>query len=210
MELIKIALTGGPGGGKSEAAAALRREYRRKGVHVVSIRETATDLILSGLDGRTTLSNRDFQGAQLDLQLFKEDLYEKAARKSEANCILLVCDRGVLDGKAFIEPEIFEALLKERNLCDDALLARYDAIIHMSTAAKSKEAHYSLSNNPARLETPDEAAKEDDRLLEIYQNHPHRYVIEPCDTIEQKNEILFQLIDDILRKRTEKREPGCM
>lgn len=201
MSIVQIALTGGPGGGKTEALRSIQSRYQEKGWLVVCIPETATDLILSGLDGRETLPNVSFQQAQLRLQRFKEDLYRQNAQDNGNPNILIICDRGLLDGAAFIDPKQFYPLLDQEGLSPEDVLKRYDAIFHMTTAAKGNGKGYTLSNNPARAETPDQAAEEDDHLLRIYQDHPNHFIIDPASSLPLKMEQLFAQLDPFLNER---------
>ena len=194
MKQFRMVLTGGPGGGKSVALQALQHDLTKEGLRVIAIPEAATEIILSGLSPRGILDNKDFQALQLDLQLQREDLYAKAAQKLKEDVVVLLCDRGALDGKGFIEEEAFDQILHERSLREDQLLTRYDAIFHMTSAAKKDTALYSLNNNLARKETPSEAAAEDDRLIKIWSLHPYQVLIPPCETIEEKIQLLKQAV----------------
>lgn len=199
MKQFRMVLTGGPGGGKSVALQALQQDLTKEGLRVIAIPEAATEIILSGLSPRGILDNKDFQALQLDLQLQREDLYAKAAQKLKEDVVVLLCDRGALDGKGFIEEEAFDQILKERDLREDQLLTRYDAIFHMTSAAKKDTALYSLNNNLARKETPSEAAAEDDRLIEIWSFHPYQVLIPPCETMEEKIQLLKQAVLQFLQ-----------
>lgn len=66
---------------------------------------------------------------------------------------VILCDRGVMDGKAYMKPEGWQVLLDENgfnivNLRDK----RYDAVIHLVTAADGADEYYQLENNTARYE----------------------------------------------------------
>jgi len=66
---------------------------------------------------------------------------------------VILCDRGVMDGKAYIDPNGWQVLLDENgynlvNLRDK----RYDAVIHLVTAADGATEFYTLANNAARYE----------------------------------------------------------
>eukprot|EP00662_Eupelagonemidae_sp_cell21_P057371 gene57371-biopygen46970 len=54
---------------------------------------------------------------------------------------------------------------------------RYDLILHLVTAADGAEEFYSLDNNEARRETPEEARSQDRRLREVWLGHPRHVVI---------------------------------
>lgn len=58
---------------------------------------------------------------------------------------MLLCDRGTMDGKAYVTPEIWERILKDYHLEDSYLRdLRYDLVIHLSTTADGAEKYYSL------------------------------------------------------------------
>lgn len=204
MKLFRLVLTGGPGGGKSVALKVLQERLTKDGVRIIAIPEAATELILAGLSPRGILENKDFQALQLDLQLQREDLYTIFARHLKDEVVILLCDRGALDGKGFIEKEAFEQILKNRSLEEKTLLKRYDAIFHLTSAAKKDPSLYSITTNLARKETPSQAALEDDRLIEVWEKHPYHIVIPPCQTIEEKIERLEQAILHFLEQAKEK------
>ncbi len=49
---------------------------------------------------------------------------------------LLICDREVLDNKAYIDAEGFEQILKDFSLKEIDLLTRYQMILHLVTELK--------------------------------------------------------------------------
>jgi len=53
---------------------------------------------------------------------------------------------------------------------------RYDAVIHLVTAAKGAEDFYILDK--ARYEAPEEAKKLDQKLIDAWTGHPHHYIID--------------------------------
>ncbi len=69
---------------------------------------------------------------------------------------MLLCDRGTLDGSAYISKEMWDRLLRAKGL--DPLRireGRYDAVFHLVTAALGAESYYSLMNNVTRTESPE-------------------------------------------------------
>jgi len=74
---------------------------------------------------------------------------------------ILLCDRGLMDGKAYMSDELWKKMIKASGLNEDEIRdryfifsfnLRYDAVIHMVTAADGAEKYYCLSNNEARHE----------------------------------------------------------
>ena len=68
------------------------------------------------------------------------------------NC-LVICDRGLMDASAYIDPaqwsELLEKLsLREELMCED----RYHHVVHMVSAANGAEDFYSVEDHGARFE----------------------------------------------------------
>ena len=99
----------------------------------------------------------------MKLQLEKEKVFEQAARTMDSDKILIVCDRGTLDNKAYMTEVDFSLVLNELGLNEVELRDGYDAVFHLVTAAKGAEKFYTTANNTARTETVDEAVALDDK-----------------------------------------------
>lgn len=92
--------------------------------------------------------------------------------------IIILCDRGTMDGKAYISNQDWQIILDELSMTDIQLRDdRYDAVIHLITAADGAEEYYSL-NNAARYENNLEIAKKVDKNLQMaWLGHPYRLYI---------------------------------
>ncbi len=178
MKIVKIVVTGGPCGGKSTALSYIKRTAEAHGFRVLTVGETATELIRGGVAPWTCATNATYQGFQIALQMYKEEIFLAAAKTMDADKLLLVCDRGLLDNRAYMTEEEFFSCLASRGDTLDGYLCRYDAVFHLVTAARGAEAFYSTENNTARTETPAEAREVDDRLLLAWAEHPHRVVLD--------------------------------
>lgn len=79
--------------------------------------------------------------------------------------VVLLIDRGLLDGSAYVSKENWQALLDDMG-CNVAMLrdSRYDQIIHMVTAADGAENFYACLSNEARYESINEAVEKDKKL----------------------------------------------
>ena len=202
MEISKIVITGGPCGGKTTAMTWIQDHFTRMGYTVLFIPETATELITGGVAPWTCGTNLDYQKCQVRLQLTKEELFEQAAKTMPNDKILIVCDRGFMDNKAYMNDEEFAAAVASvhGNVVD--LRDSYDAVFHLVTAAKGAESFYTTDNNTARTETIEEARELDDKLIAAWTGHPHFKVIDNSTAFDEKlkkliNEIiLFLGIDD--------------
>ena len=65
--------------------------------------------------------------------------------------VLIVCDRGVLDNKAYMTDEEFATMLQYIGTNEVTLRDTYDAVSHLVTAAKGTEKFYTTANNRRRL-----------------------------------------------------------
>lgn len=192
--ITKIVITGGPCGGKTSALERIREVFTKEGYNVVFIPETATELISGGIAPWTTNTNQNFQHCLLMLQQEKEKLFTRGASLlKDGEKILLVCDRGTLDNKAYTTKEEFSNILLLMNTTEAELLSSYDAVFHLVTAAKGTHG-YTLANNAARYETSEEAAILDDKLISAWQNHPHHVIIQNTSVFNDKIENLINQI----------------
>lgn len=199
MQITKIVVTGGPCGGKSSAVKWIRDAFTASGYHVLFIPETATELLVGGVPLVSHGSVMNFQKSNMGLQLAKERVFLEAARSLEAEKILIVCDRGVPDNKAYMSPAQFGEAISSFGLSEEALYSAYDAVFHLVSAAKGAEKYYTTENNAVRTETPAEAAALDDRVIAAWQNHPFFYQIDNSTGFEEKMARLISGIEAFLR-----------
>jgi len=178
-QISKIVLTGGPCAGKSTALNSIREEFSKKGYTVLFVSESATDLINGGVAPWTCTSPSDFQNIVLSLQYNREKIFEEAAKHiADNDKILLVCDSGVMDGKAYVSEHEFAKILKRQNMSEIELRDSYDGVFHLVTAADGAQEYYSSENNKARYETIQEAIQVDKKILNAWMGHPHLRVID--------------------------------
>ena len=194
VNINKIVLTGGPCAGKTTALTWIHNYFTERGYSVIFVPETATELISNGVAPWTCGTNYDYQTCQIKLQKIKEEIFESGARTMKNDKILIVCDRGVLDNKAYMKPVEFKQLLKELGTNETKERDSYDAVFHLVSAAKGKEEVYTLSNNKARTETVEEARKLDDKVIEAWTGHPHLRIIDNSTDFEEKLERLLKEI----------------
>ena len=195
MTIQKIVITGGPCGGKTTALTWIANNLPQRGYKVLFVPETATELIGGGLTPWGCGTNLDYQRCQMELQLTKERLFERGARTMDADKILLVCDRGAMDNKAYMTDEEFGQLCREMDTSEAALRDRYDAVFHLTTAAKGAIGAYTTANNAARYETPEVAMNVDDRIIAAWTGHQHLRIIDNSTAFEEK---LERLLEEIL------------
>ncbi|MBQ7240824.1 MAG: AAA family ATPase [Bacilli bacterium] len=198
VNISKIVLTGGPCAGKTTALTWINNYFRDRGYKVLFVPETATELIPNGLTPWEAKSNYDYQVAQATLQKTKEMIFERVAKGMNAEKILIVCDRGMLDNKAYMKNNEFKRLMKEFNTTEVEERDSYDAVFHLVSAAKGKEKFYTLENNNARTETIEEARILDDKIISAWTGHPHFRIIDNSTEFEEKLERLLKEIASFL------------
>lgn len=194
MEITKIVITGGPCAGKTTAQSWIQNAFSMKGYAVLFIPETCTELISGGVTFDSCGTNLDYQLAQYRLQIAKEQIYEEVARGMKKDKVLIVCDRGTLDNKPYMSPEEYQTVLDILGMNEIDMRDSYDAVFHMVTAAIGAEKYYTLDNNHARTESPEEAARLDDGLIAAWAGHPYLRIIDNSTDYENK---LLRLIEEI-------------
>lgn len=198
MQISKIVITGGPCAGKSTAMSWVQKAFSQLGYAVLFVPETATELITGGVAPWTCKCNVDFQKCLLSLQQSKEKVFELVASKMVAEKILMVCDRGILDNRAYMSEGEFAEVLDSLQASEIDLRDQYDAVFHLMTAAKGAEEFYTTANNVARTEGVEQARALDDALISAWTGHPHFRIIDNATNFEDKMRRLIAEISAFL------------
>lgn len=121
------------------------------------------------------------QSTSFQIQLMKtqialeNNIYDIAHTMGEPS--VLICDRGLMDTIGYIGHEEWRKILERTNWSNIELRDnRYDAVIHMVTAAIDAEEYYD-TNNEARYETVQEAAERDNQLRTAYIGHNQLFIV---------------------------------
>eukprot|EP00607_Mallomonas_marina_P000045 CAMPEP_0182440976 /NCGR_PEP_ID=MMETSP1167-20130531/87414_1 /TAXON_ID=2988 /ORGANISM="Mallomonas Sp, Strain CCMP3275" /LENGTH=352 /DNA_ID=CAMNT_0024635095 /DNA_START=124 /DNA_END=1182 /DNA_ORIENTATION=+ len=140
-----------------------------------------------------------FQKAVVTTQMHLEDTFAMYAESTGEPSVLL-CDRGTMDGKAYMSDEAWISMLKCLNLEQEKICGdRYDAVFHLVTAAEGASDHYTLDNNLTRTEGLEQAVQLDHRSREVWSSHPHQYIIDNSSpNFDCKMLALTSKISDIL------------
>lgn len=197
-KIAKIVLSGGPCAGKTSALSAVKEEFESMGYTVLTIAETATEMIKGGLAPWTCGVPADFQKLRLELQLEKESVYERAAATMGAEKILIVCDRAALDSKCYMTDETFREALFALGKSEIELRDSYDAVFHLVTAAKGDVSHYVTGEGTGRGEDAERSAHLDDLVISAWCGHPHLRLIGCYDCFEDKMKRLNKEIASFL------------
>lgn len=194
VNITKIVLTGGPCGGKSTGLSRIDEYFSKRGYRVIFVPEAATELKTGfNLTPINCASPYEFQRAIFKKQKSNEEIAEEQASKmTDVDKILIVCDRGIIDSKAYVKNVEFKRLLREFKTNEVKERDSYDAVFQLVSTAKGKEEYYTLDNNPARDDPPEKARKLDDRMIECWTGHPHFRIIDNSTDFEEKLERLLK------------------
>jgi len=188
-----IVLTGGPCSGKTSCLSRLNRMFADRGYKVLTSPETATKLIGAGMSPGELPWTEFQEEILLDTLSQEQAILSIAVRyRDMGRKVIVFCDRGTIDGEAYIGQEAFSALIARlgytyAELCDQ----RYNAVMHLRTVAFGAEEFYTLGNNTARIETPAEARALDEKTLAAWTRHQHPRVIGNSTDFEGKVRALF-------------------
>ena len=177
-EPFRVVITGGPCAGKTELWRFLGEAFPQG----VPVPEAATELILAG-KSENSLGRVDFQRAVFERQWKSE---EEALQKG----LLLLCDRGLLDGSAYL-PD----LLSRLDVSQAEVMSRYAVVIQLEVIRDARAYAAYCRTNPARHEEHERALVLERKLMGIYEKHP-AYALLSGSLDDKKREALR-----LLRKR---------
>jgi hypothetical protein len=110
-----------------------------------------------------------------------EDSFVELAKNEGVQSVIL-CDRGLMDGSAYVSEELWLAVLDEIGQTHIQLRdKRYDGVIHMVTAADGADKFYNKSNE-ARYENIAQAVDVDKRLRNAYLGHYKFHIVDNKNT----------------------------
>jgi GTPase SAR1 family protein len=187
MKTIKIAVTGGPSGGKTTLIEALKKEL---GHRVAVVPESASILYRGGFPRIPSRPGR--MHAQKAIYFTQKELEDLIF--AEYQPALMVCDRGSLDSLAYWPeaPEsFFEMLQSSRN----QELSRYDWVVHLDTASIE---HYD-GTNPIRTESFVESQALNQKIWDAWTGHPQRVRINQKKDFLSKMSAAYGVIQAIMQ-----------
>ena len=203
-DIKRIVLTGGPCAGKTTALVRVIEHFSGLGYKVFTIPEVPTMFTQAGMNYLTDNSDFFYEGekATLEIQLALEDKFMRMAETCTEPCVI-VCDRGVMDISAYMRPEMWTDITSRLGTNSEELRNRYDAVLHLVSAADGAEQFYTTSNNAQRLEQADEAglrvARElDKKVIRAWTGHPHLRVINNNVDFERKLNRVIKEIAKVL------------
>lgn len=190
----KIVLTGGPCAGKTTGLSILMQKLPEFGVSPLLVPEVATLALSGGIKIGDIIQDQEryrrFQQEILRTQLALEACFENFARLEPDKRRILLCDRGAMDGAAYTDHDVFAKILRAEGLTRAWLRdERYDAVIHLVTAAEGATDFYNF-DNPARYETADQARARDTATLTAWTGHQKLRIIGNTKIVNGKREVI--------------------
>lgn len=203
QQIYTIVLTGGPCAGKTTALVRIIEYFTSVGFKVFTIPEVPTMLSQSGIDYLT--SNEEFflaeEQATLRLQLQMEEHFRKIAQ-AYGKPSIIVCDRGAMDISAYLSAEKWDEITRAVGISTTELRdMRYDAVLHLVSAADGAEQFYTVANNKERSEGLEKARLVDKRVVQAWTGHPHLRVINNHENFEAKINRVIKEIASVLGLR---------
>jgi predicted ATPase len=187
---VVIAITGGPGGGKTTLMDELYKNSQYKNKFVV-----LPEAVFYVLQTKTSPAEKLFQKIMVEVQSAMENAIDRCFEPGK----IILCHRGTLDPLAYWlnncwnESEFFkftQTSFKEH-------FNRYNAVIHLQTSAKNAETDYRFYPDAHRHEDPKQAVQIDNLLANVWKKHPNYSFIKSEVHLEIKRKEFFSLIERI-------------
>ena len=128
----------------------------------------------------------------MKLQVALEDAFIEIGKLADSHQdVVILIDRGLMDGSAYVSRSQWQALQDDLGVTIAQLRDnRYDAVIHMVTAADGAEEFYATQiAGEARYESKSEAKEKDELLRQAYMGHQKWILIGNKDCIDFKDKI---------------------
>lgn len=194
-DIKKIVLTGGPCAGKTTALVKVIDHFSSLGFKVFIIPEVPTLFQQAGMDYLTKNHHFFYEGekATLEMQLLLEDKFTKIASQVDEPAVI-ICDRGAMDISAYMDGKMWDEITSLAQTTTQALINRYDAVLHLVSAADGAEEFYTLSTNKERTEGIELARELDKKVIHAWSGHPHLRVINNHQDFDTKlNRVLMEI-----------------
>lgn len=182
----KLAITGGPSGGKTTLIEVLRQEFGNK----IKIAPEAASILYKG--GFPRVKNyAGYFHAQLAIVSTLRHI-EDLLTASHPDA-LIICDRGSLDSLAYW-PDSADHFFTNIASTRQTELARYDWVLHLDTAT---EGDYDVTN-PIRTESFHEALMLNEKVRSSWDGHPNRQIITAENDFFSKMKKATDIVANIL------------
>ena len=203
-DIKRIVLTGGPCAGKTTALVRIIEHFSNLGFKVFCVPEVPTMYSQGGWSYLTPNRDLYYEGelAILRTQLALENSFMRLAETC-TKPTFVVCDRGTMDISAYIDKAMWEDLCQKCGTDSNELRQRYDAVLHLVSAADGAEQFYTTATNSTRYEQANEeglriARDLDKKVNKAWTGHPHLRVINNHDNFDTKINRVLKEISNVL------------
>eukprot|EP01062_Namystynia_karyoxenos_P058638 TRINITY_DN50159_c0_g1_i1.p1 TRINITY_DN50159_c0_g1~~TRINITY_DN50159_c0_g1_i1.p1 ORF type:complete len:520 (+),score=193.58 TRINITY_DN50159_c0_g1_i1:151-1560(+) len=187
VPIWRIVLTGGPCGGKTTALSTIAERLRSLSLQVFTVPENATLFANAGAGFPATshkAHQQTWETSRMICQMEMENAFIRVARSS-GRPTAIICDRGVMDAKAYMDEPTWQKLLaemgwEERRLRDE----RYDMVVHLVSTAIGAPQYY--CNTVYRHENTAQAAELDHKIKRVWGAHPTRAEVDNSTGYDDK------------------------
>ena len=188
MKTYKIVLTGGPCGGKTNSIEFLSQKLTEQNYLVKIVDETANSLLKLGYMPSENISTFDFQNLLFKIQFLNEYM-------SESKTNILLCDRGLFDGKVYIGNDDFQKILALNKVKEKEAFSTYDGALYFRSISYEYPDEFSKKRI---YESPEIGRIRDERCKEIWIDK-----IVPCnydnlDGFENKQKMIYLALKEKL------------
>ena len=198
-KVTKVVITGGPSSGKTECIYKVKEHFEKLGYKVIVIPSIGTALIQCGIYPWDAVDEDEFERMNLGAKIKLEEIADEAVSNINANKILILCERGTIDVKAYTSNRNFQQICKEYNTSEEELKNSYDAVFHLKTVAKGYRDQY--KQVPVyRKEDPDTAIYLDDKVIEAWSGHSNFRIFDAYPYFEDKMNKLIKEISFLLHE----------
>lgn len=198
-KVTKVVITGGPSSGKTECIYEVKEHFEKLGYKVIVIPSVGTALIRCGIYPWDAVNEDYFERMNLGAKIKLEEVADEAVSNINAQKILILCERGTLDVKAYTSNRNFQQICKEYNTSEEELKNSYDAVFHLKTVAKGYKEQY--KQLPVfRREDPETAIYLDDKTIEAWSGHSNYRIIDAYPHFEDKMQKLIKEMSYLLHE----------
>jgi predicted ATPase len=190
----RIVLTGAECSGKTEIFKSLTKRFHDCATFIPEVAETLLSRGFPNIDrflNPWTQKWQDhLQRAIYTTQFAMEETSIVVASKKRH--LMLVLDRGLMDGAAFMAGGVEEFETKF-GVTAESIYGRYDLVIHLESTASGCPQEYKITE--VRTNPREEAEKNEKRIAAAWKHHPH-YVHICCEqTFAGKQDKVFARIE---------------
>lgn len=178
-----IVLTGGPGAGKT---AVLELAHRMLCSHVEVLPEAASIVFKGGFPRRNSVHAQ--QATQRAIFQIQSEL-ENTILEREDHLHVVLCDRGTIDGLAYW-PGLHDDFWAQTQTTLEQELSLYHKVIHLHTPSLN----HGYQKNNIRTESNSEAELIDTRLVDVWSQHPQRFIVNSTTNFFEKAQHAMELI----------------